>query len=403
MRKRGRINKGYIITFGFAIILIATFVISLVATPGTTNNISDIEDFDPLPTIPPTQIPLPTPEPDGPNLTLRALDIQSNGLFQVTVPNDWEIAENRFNPAVPRARITYDSPINLRYSVIDVILDFGINYPSHEALSTDYLTTTYFRSEWSAEYQGMLETSRTVGDTITIDFELAASGQGFLARQVSWLDNGWLHSVRAVVPSNNPLLLDALIDMIVPTFVSYNDQRETDFSWTAYTDSEQGFLIRYPNWQESARSLLTATDLPAQARLRTILAQPLAALEDAEAFVMNTLRPGSEVLSSQVTEREYGSGYLVSFSDVDSDGNPVSGMAALLNDDAGDLYVADIRLEEPTINLLSLEADSPYQQLRDVLDTFMILPGGNQRVIPAETPPTFDIQLDITREPTDEQ
>jgi hypothetical protein len=100
----------------------------------------------------------------------------------------------------------------------------------------------------------------------------------------------------------------------------------------------------------------------------------LASLDEAETYITDTLHPGSEVLSSQATSREYGDGFMVSFADRDPEGNPVSGLAVVLNDE-GNLRIADIRYAVSGVDLLQPdEAELQQVDIRTLADTFMLLP-----------------------------
>lgn len=389
MKKRRRYDAQFYLFAFLALILAFSYVVSLVVTPATTQQTVDpasidTTDLTPIGTPRPTPFRFPTAEPDGPVLINGEPVIHTNGLFQVTAPVDFQTRNNDYNPTQPRARITLGS--GERVSIVDVLLDTGINYPSHQVLADTLFDQAYFTDAWQ-EYTGFTEISRVIGDTIRIDFNLETEDHTYLGRQIAWLDQDWLHIVRLIVPDNNPLLLDGLQGMIVPSFVSYADQRGKPGNWVAYRDPEQGFLVRHPYWRIISKSVLETTTGEAQLILRTPQSTAVATLEEAESYVTETLRPGATVLASQVTARAFASGFMISYSDRDNDGNAVSGLVVLLNDVAGQLYVAEIRLEAAGVDLLTMEPNSPYQQLREVLDTFMVLPPDGYTIVPAENPP----------------
>lgn len=352
-----------------------------------------------IPSTPrPTPFTFPTPEPNGPTLTLQPPIVNSSGLFQLAVPEGWEVTSNTYDFNLPGARSAFLN--SSRLSVIDAQLLVGINYPSHQALSDDYFTTDYFFRAWGS-YEGFTETSRTVGDSIIIDFELGLGGQTYLARQIAWMDEDWVRLVRLVVPDNNPALLDQLQEMIVPTFISYDDQRGTSPTWVAYSDTERRLLIRHPNWvlvSGGSVPILEAPLLPASMILRVQEETLLSSLDEAEAFVQETLRPEAAILSSQATNREYGNGYMVSFSHRDNEGNPVSALAVLLNDDANNLYIAEIRLTQSGVDLLQPNETPEYQELRSIADSFMILPPEGAVAVPSENPPAVQQSTQIPTE-----
>jgi hypothetical protein len=333
--------------------------------------------------------------------------VQRNGLFQAAVPTDWLVQRSDYDATIPRARITFAS--SNRLSVVEMLVQFGVNYPSHQALSDNFLTSDYFSDAW-ADYDSSSETSRTVGDTVTVDFDLKAFGVDFLGRQIAWLDGDWLHMIRIIVPDNNPALLDELTRLEPPTFISFDDQRTGDFNYVAYEDHVQGFLLRHPLWQivsGTPGSPAIFDDPVSDTRLfvRSFEDTPLGSLEEAENYLTETYRPGSEVIASQVTTRQFGEGYMVSYRDVDNESNEISGMVVLLNDVAGKLHVADVRLNEAGIDLLSSEFGTTELRIRNILNTFMPLPPADYVNVPAENPPVLDVEAvepkpDETEEPT---
>lgn len=374
-RSRWR-DPRFIFSFGLAAIIIFVFVISLFARPGTQSTTSNVTPGV-VPTPRPTRITVPTPEPDGPQLTLGLPQIQNNGFFQVSVPNDnWVARGNEYDASIPRVRISFlNGP---RLAVIDTLLQFGVNYPSLQALSEDFLTDSYFLTAWQ-EYDGFTETDRTLGNTVTVDFDLVANEVEYLGRQIAWLDQDWLVMVRVITPANNPQLLEVLSQMVTPTFVVYEDQRGSQPSWGAYYDQEQSFLVKHPYWTKVSGSAGTPAVLEdpltsARLLIRRFQATPLESLDEAESYVTGSLRQGASVVASQVTTRQFGDGFLVSYADTDTEGNAVSGLAALLNDSEGNLLVADLRLPEGGVDLLSVSQDPNRQVLREVIDSFMILP-----------------------------
>lgn len=390
----------------FYILMAVVLTVGTFATViGPDSNDSDEIANTSIPSTPqPTPFTFPTPEPDGPSLTLRPPLVNSSGLFQLSVPEGWEITSNGYDFNLSGARSAFLN--SSRLSVIDAQLLVGINYPSHQALSDDYFTTDYFFRSWGS-YDGFTETKRTVGDRIVIDFKLGLGQQAYLARQVAWMDGDWVRLIRFVVPENNPALLDKLDELIVPTIISYNDQRDTSPTWVSYADTERRFLIRHPNWtliSGGGAPILEAPLSPASMILRSQEDQLLSSLDEAEAYVQETLRPGAEILSSQVTHREYGSGYMVSFADRDNEGNPVSVLAVMLNDDANNLYVAEIRLTRGEIDLLQPSEVPEYQELRTIADTFMILPPEGTIAVPSENPPVIEAteETQPTEEATEE-
>ena len=377
-------NPTYVGSVLVALVFIVIFVVSFINPGGNIDTTSDIEA---VPTQEPTPLVAPTPEPGGPLLSFGSPTHQSNGLFQVTVPGGWFLGDNLYDASGPRARMSFNNP--QRLSVIDAIVQFGVNYPSHQALSDDFLTDEFFFGAWGA-YQSASETGRSVGDTVIVDFDLTAGGLTLIGRQVAWLDGDWLHMVRLIVPDNNPALLDELERVVPPTLVSFQqDQRDLPPSLSAYVDAAQGFLIRHPGWArisgaQGGPAVFEDTLNDGRLLLRATEESPLESLDDAEAYVAETLRPGAEILSSQITAREFAEGVLVSYQDRDADGNAIAGLVALLNDQTERLLVAEIRLTASDLDLLAVSDDARVTQTRQIIDSFAALPPPGYLIEPSE-------------------
>ncbi len=393
--KRKRNNRGMLV---FTILMVTILVVGTVANfigndtadPSTANT----DNNNPA-TPRPTPLVFPTVEPEGATLTLKQPTVNSSGLFQISVPEGWDITTNSYDFNLPGARSAFLN--SNRLSVVDAHLLTGVNYPSHQALSDEYFTSGYFLTAWGS-YDGFTETGRTVGEAVTIDFELGLDDKVFLARQIAWMDLDWVRLVRVVVPDNNPALLEQLINLVVPTFISYNDQRRTSPTWVAFADNDANFAIRHPNWTLVSAGTVPILEAPltdASMVLRTETETPLSSLDEAETYVQEALRPDADVLSSLVITRDYGNGYMVSFADRDNEGNPISGLAVMLNDDANNLHIAELRLTESGVDLLQ-PAGAEQQELFDIAQTFMVLPPEGTSVTPRENPPVIEATAEAT-------
>jgi hypothetical protein len=375
-----------------AVILIFTFVVSLFApNAGTAVTEHSNADTNLLATSTPTPFVFNTPtvDPNGPQLTYSNPQMHLNGFFQITLPVGYEENRNVYEENIPRAR--FIATDTARLSVIDVLLQFGVNYPSHQALSDALLVDTFFFDAWS-EYDAFEEIRRTVGDTVTIDFNLRALGIDYFGRQITWLVANRLHMVRLVVPQNNQALLEALTENVPPSFIVYADTLGKPVFFRAYADFDQGFMFRHPSWTLVSGGFGSPTVFedatsPARAVLRSAAGVTLSDLDSAQNYFQSALRASAEILSSQVTTREFGTGYLLSYRDRDSEGNAVSGLAVLLQDTKR-LVVLDLRLAEGGLDLLQVTEVDPNYRLREIADSFTLLaPAGLTRP-PSERPNT---------------
>lgn len=238
----------YIVVVTIGLIIISVSLITAIL-PNTNSIIVDTTPFTPEParTLTPTPFLVPSPEPDGPQLTLKTEpSYQINGLFQITTPLGWDTYNSTFDTTVAMARLSFR---NLeRLSVIEALLRYGVNYPDLQAVSTELINDSFLINAWG-DYDGFTETSRSItDDQLIINFDLVANRTEFLGRQVAWMQADWLYMIRYVVPSNYPALLDAVDAMVSPTFIGYEDQRDKTPTYSSYMDFSQGFLVRHPAW-----------------------------------------------------------------------------------------------------------------------------------------------------------
>lgn len=371
-RRKRLSDPRFVFSVSMAMVFIVIFVVGLIATPGSgdTNIIQDTEFSTLVPTV------LAPPPPDS-EITLGKPQIQRNGLFQFTPPDGWVVRENIFDNNLPEASMFFEN--STRFSSVHILLQLGVNYASLQELADDLFTDTYFITVWS-NYEGFTETARTINDDlIQIDFLLTANNIDYLGRQITWLEEDWMHSMRLIVPDNNPELMETLQNETASTFIAYEDQRETQPNFTGYADQESGFLIRYLGLQAvvntpGSPAIFATPDENVRLLVRQLPETPIQDLTGAEDYLRQTLHPSASVTASQITTRQYGEGFLVSYSDRDNDGNPLSGVVALLNDVDQNLYLADLQIFEPEIDLLASEGFAEYSIYRGTIDTFMILP-----------------------------
>jgi len=366
------------------VIVILTFVISLIA-PG-----SKLSSNPSLPTItpygtppPPTEVIFPTPEPN-PLLEGEPPYIHSSGYFQTFRPSgqDWIIDEGQSVSASTIVRVVIQSP--QRLTVIHNYIQPGVEYESLDSFSKNFLTDQHFAGAWS-DYDSWLETGRKItGDSVIADFDLVARGKHYLARSTYRLDGSWLFVTRLVVPGNNPGLLDLLQKLVIPAFVGYPDLMALPEAWPAYIDQQLGFVWKHPlGWESVAGgegrpvtfsfSSAGARDL---VRIWTVPNQPIASAEEAQTWV-SASEPGAAVLGANPVQREAGKGYQVAYTFRDEAGDIHSGLMVLLNDQAGTLFIASLQIALPDLNLLDAgnlsQTDADARQA--VADGFIVLPG----------------------------
>ncbi|MEB2287663.1 MAG: hypothetical protein OZ934_06105 [Anaerolineae bacterium] len=369
--------------------IIFTFVLTLIAPDLGSRNRSNA-DLDPFATPLPTSLVIPTPDPD-PQLTGRPPYVHSSGLFQTFLPagDDWIVDEGESVQASAMARVVISS--SRRLVVIHNYIQPGVEYESLDSLSANFLTAQHFAGAWQ-DYGSWEETARTVGDeSVVVDFALAAEGHDYLGRTITRLWQDWLFVARIVVPANNPALLDLLQTLVVPTFQGFPALLALPSDWRAYVDQSAGFVLRHPpGWTVAAGSpgrpatlRLSGADNNERVRLWTKPETPITSAEAAETWVRAATTVGA-VLSVATVQREEGVGYLVAYRTLDAAGDTHSALAALLNDEAGTLFVADLQIEPPDVNLLDTPSvPGTYADARQsIAEGFIVLPVSNRSAAP---------------------
>jgi hypothetical protein len=280
--------------------------------------------------------------------------------------------------------------------VIQVSLQIA-NEPIDSVDKLDGLyTSATLNSSWS-NYRRDAQTGLNYRETgrkrdnnqLTLDFELKNNRQQtFLARQVAWADSTWVYSVRVVMPENAIDALKYMVDNLVPTFKSYKTLFDgTPADWKAYFDPTSNFVIRYPStWTLDDGGPGRPTSFSGDNAVLRVESQPgVSAADEAAARAwVEASRAGVTVVSVKPVTRGAQSGFSVAYSYTDTDGNPQSGLALLLN--TGDaLHVANLRIAAPNIDLNADDLAEPYATLAKVLGTFQSL-GDINVPLPTRTP-----------------
>jgi hypothetical protein len=404
-----------LIATGVGLVIVFVFVAGLIGpfTNNDTNDNTNTNDFEP------TSTPRPAlPDPDlNPQLTGEAPRIQRSGYFQSFWPagSDWQVSDEPIEIDPETGTLTVGLVLNstLAGAVIHTFMSQG-NYDSIDSLNTK-LDLTYYSGVWGPTattdgYDSWEPTANRVeGDTIITDFDLVSNGLPYLGRDITRLTPGWLYITRLVVPENNPALLDLLQQLVIPSFIGFTELQQLPAEWPIYADQQLGFVLKYPEtgWEvavgnegQPATLNFTADTYDGRVRLWAVPNQPITTPEEASAWLMSE-DSHAAILGTEVITRERGTGFLVSYTTQDTD-NRYSGLAALINDASGTLYVAILWVKDPDINLLDLENLPPA--LLDVhtavTQGFIILPP-ESRIVSETAPAATEEPAPVVTEDAD--
>ncbi len=345
--------------------------------PAFSNNLTT-QTIDP---VQPTAAPPPTFPPPLPpsSITFDEVYLHPSGIFTIAEPSGWEASAPPDMQEGVRATLS-----NLdAQSVVQVDVDKPPREDEAAALTLDDVdarfTTAWLQDSWR-RYTSWRETGqrRREDDRVIMDFVLTSNNQTYVARQEAWTDGNLIYSVRVVTPENATDMLLHVLDGVAASLTVNEAFVDTPFDWAAYYDSSDQYIIRYPgSWTlaDSAPGQPTSISGSGGESLRLETREGAVADEDAARAVVETLRPGAEVLSVQPVTRGEEEGFSVAYSYQTVDGDQQSGLAVLLNGADEQLHVANLRFDGAGVDLNSEEGRASYTHLAEVVDTFAIMPG----------------------------
>lgn len=244
-----------------ALLLIIVFVAGLaLTTTQTTIGLTATPTDSGSPTIP--AVVFPTVPPAGTPIEVDYTAFQSTGLLSLPHIVGWDAApQGAEETALPsgsfritRAGITFIN--GTAYSVVHAFVERDPDRKTSTVQDLDkYYTKDILDGAWKNFTGGYKELERHVaGDMFIINFELYLSTNTYLGRQVSRLNGDWLMTLRLVAPNNNPQLLDALQNTIMPKYRLWTQAlNNVPMTWASIADGVTGYLIKYPqDWTKVA-------------------------------------------------------------------------------------------------------------------------------------------------------
>jgi hypothetical protein len=365
------------------IMIIGSMLLSTVAPGLGTNNAAQPATIS-MDTPEPTAVTFPTPDPAGPNVVASGMFVHPSGTFLLMQPQGWLAA-----PTTTETIASVSLVNNVLFSVVHAYIQ-AYTYPQDVTALDAENSADQLASSWSA-YDTWRETNRTVGeDRLTIDFELVLTGNTYLARQITWgsdIDPNLAVVLRIVVPDNNPALLDALAEAIIPSYHLIPEAVSVPLNWQGYVDQTLGYEIRLaPGWQIVDGGPGSTVTFATEGMTLTLSVEPDTALdgEDAARAWVEASRTDAEVVAIEPLERENESGFSVAYRFPNADGAPQSGLALLLPTANGSLLSANLRIETGGVNMLAEDLDPSYSLVTQMLGSLAPLPAEAILTPPAE-------------------
>ncbi len=351
------------------------------------------------PTVAPTAT-FPAP-PATSSISFDQLYLQPSGIFAIGQPTGWDPSTPTDDP--DRAAVTMVN--NTTLSVVEATVEqAAVPVTTADELSARF-DDTYLSASWS-RYGAWEETARRVeGDRLILDFSLTLNRQQYIARQVSWTDGEWIYSTRAVAPANASEVVIYLVNGLAESLIPFKQFAGTPFNWSSHYDSAANHIIRFPaGWgvvDTVAGGPTSIVGSNGEALRLELVADGSVADEAAAEAAVIQRQPNATVLSVVPVQRGDVAGFSVAYAYSSVDGDPLSGLAVLLNADNG-LHVANLRFEAGNVDLNAVgapaeadpeataEAVAPVadtgSSLAQVMQTFSLLPVTLNLAAPDATP-----------------
>ncbi len=367
-------------------VMVVTVILSMLLTTFLPGGLSrpaatPVQQNFAEPTLGP--VAFPTPDPDGPGLTLAQLAVHPAGTFVIAQPAGFTSASTA--SAAIHSLSLVDTT---RYAVVHAYLQQHTGPQDLSSLDA-YNSAAALAGTWS-EYDGWAETGREqAADRLVIDFTLDLGENTYLARQITWVVAElptYAYVLRFVVPDNYPALLGELELLIIPSYRAIPEALTVPLGWPGAVSMAGGYALRYPpEWTligDTTGSIVTLTTPEGGTLTLSSAAGQVASEEEARAWA-EASRADARVLAVAPLARTLGDGYAVSYAFSTTDGDPASGLSLLLNGPDGQLKSATLRLDMADADLLAADGRATYAAVWQALDTFSPLPAG--ATLPAAT------------------
>ena len=318
----------------------------------------------------------PSPSSAPAQLSVMGMVVNNSGIFSVPLPEgDWAEFANVYDPAGERADIILTSQQEL--TIVQAFVLLNRHYVDTQALNDELFTDDFFTLEWSDGYEQTDIIGRSVGERfLTLDFDLRASGQSFIGRQISWQESGHVFNLRFVVPPDKIPQLGELQKLYIEKYTFYPNMLHTPLGNTQIvTPAVADVMVKLPvGWVESSQPASDIVGYTNQLDLQVFIWQVEDELDfddyEAVASWVLAFRDNMHMLDGRRVEQAFGSGYLFSYTFGDETTGMVSAAIAMLPSHNGGLNLVEVGANSPHTNLLDGD-ENPVA--RAVLDSVTLL------------------------------
>ncbi|MEP7286271.1 MAG: hypothetical protein ABI947_10940 [Chloroflexota bacterium] len=375
----------------FTLLIIVALLLAGLASVGT-----NITSNNPTPTSGNTNPGVPTVTfPDVPSGGTPVISdytfFQSSGVFSLPHLEGWDLA----TPTGEETTGTRAGATFINGKTLSVVHAFVEKDPARKENTVPDLDKYYTKENldgaWSNFTGGWKELNRRVdGNLFVINFELYLDNNTYLGRQVSQINGDWLVVLRLVAPNNNPQLLDTLQNTVLPKYQFWPQVLTAPITWQAIADYVSGYVIKFPpDWKHVDGSVghpfTVSGTLGGSSVTLTTSSQPGKSVkteDDVRAFVKTTW-PNATVQTVQAVTSGETTGFAVSYSAPDADGNPQSAVAQLLNG-SSTLYIANLQSTAKGQNFLDTANTALPMEVTQIRNSFLLIP--TNQLIPTLIP-----------------
>jgi hypothetical protein len=318
----------------------------------------------------------------------------------ISIPHllGWDLSAGSEETQAPTdaTKLTRVGSTFINSAALSVVHVFAERNAERKATKLEDLNGYYDKDNLNGAWEnfkgGWKELNRTTaGDSFIINFELNLDGNTYLGRQISRFNNEWLMVMRIVSPNNNPALLDSLQSAIAPKYQFWTQALSVPLTWATIADYASGYVIRFPpDWRLldgavgkpfTVAGKLGTNDVTLSTR--TEPNKSIKSEDDARSYVQAAVK-NATLLTVKAANVNDVSGFVVSYSAPDADGNKRSAVTTLLNGTNGTLYVATLQSSALGQDLLDSANSAIPIEFTQIRNSFFLLP--TAQLVPTLTP-----------------